>query len=312
MRFASSIVFVSGTILTVLACSSSDGGAVGQAGPDGGATSSSGGSSGSGPADGGSSGTTSSSGSTDAAADADVEYVKNTTIKMQHESVERSYVLSVPLDYSAAKSYPVYVWLHGDPGDAVSASGRRIDRVTKNEAIVAYPGALAGAWDHTAAEQDNPDTTFIFAMIDDIEASYAIDKSRILLGGWSSGGFMAGLVACRYSGSFRAIAVEAGGAPFDINGGPNPTCDGAAIATLVTHGGQDNTVGPTSGFYAAEYWEEHNGCNGSKAASSTPLCEDYAGCPADKPVRYCFDPNWGHGIFPNAHEIEWAWFKALP
>lgn len=310
MRFTY-FVFAAGTLLTVFACSSSDT-TPRPAEPtaDGGSTTST---SGSPDGDATTSSTSTSSGGSSGTPDAaEVQYVKTTTIKMQHESVERSYVLSVPLDYDASKKYPVFIWMHGDPGDAVSASARRIDRVTKNEAIIAYPGALSGAWDHTAAEQDNADTTFIFAMIDAIEASHSIDKSRILLGGWSSGGFMASLMACRLSGSFRAIAIEAGGAPFDINGGANPTCDGAAIATIVTHGGQDFTVGPTSGFYAAEYWEDHNGCNGTKAASSTPLCEDYAGCSAGKPVRYCFDPNAGHGILTNAHELEWAWFKALP
>ena len=312
MRFSSSaVIAVSGIVLTVLACSSSDPApAPAEPGTDGGSTSS--GSSGNGDVDGSTSGSTSSGGGVDAADAAEIEYVESTLIKMQHESVERSYVLSVPLDYDASKMYPLWIWLHGDPGDATSASSRRLDRVSKNEAIIAYPGALAAGWDHTAAIQDNPDTTFIFAMIDAIDASHSIDKDRILLGGWSSGAFMASLMACRFSASFRAIALEAGGAPFDIIGGDNPTCDGAAIATVVTHGGQDNTVGPTSGFYAAEYWQDHNGCNGSKAGGQPAICEDYAGCPNDKPVRYCVEPNGGHGILANAHAIEWAFFKALP
>lgn len=311
MRIPSSIVFAAGTLITVLACSSSNDGAPAQASPEAG-TSSSGGSSGATTDDGGggSSGTTSSGGSSGTPDSGEVEYVKTTTVKIDVDGNERTYVLSVPLDYTAAKSYPLYIWLHGHPGSA--SAGQRIDRVTKNEAIIAYPGALTGYWDHGAAYSDNADTSFLFAMIDDIAAGYALDKGRILLGGWSGGGFMAGLVACRYYGSFKAIAIEAGGAPFDVNGGAQPTCDGASIATIVTHGGQDFTVGTDSGFYAAEYWEDHNGCNGTKAASGVPLCEDYGGCPASKPVRYCFDPNWGHGIFKNAHELEWSWFKALP
>lgn len=313
MRRSSSFVFVAGVMLTVFACSSSSNTIGGPADPttDGGSTTSSSGTTG---ADGSTSSSTSSGGDADAAdtTQPEVQYVTTTTVKMQHDGVERSYVLSVPIDYDASKKYPLWIWLHGDPGNATSASGERLDRVSKNEAIIAYPGALNAGWDHTAAEQDNPDTTFIFAVIDAIDASKSIDKGRILLGGWSSGAFMASLMACRLSSSFRAIALEAGGAPFDINGGANPTCDGAAIATVVTHGGQDNTVGPTSGFYAAEYWQDHNGCNGSKAAGQPPPCEDYAGCPNDKPVRYCLEPNAGHGILTTAHAIEWAWFKALP
>ena len=303
-------VFVSGIVLTVIACSTSsvepppaqttpDGGSSGT--PDTGVD-----------ANASSSGTTSSGGTSDASDGAPVDLVKNTTIKMQHAGDERTYVLSVPTDYDASKKYPLYVWLHGHPGSAEGAAGYRIDKGTKNEAIIAYPGALSGYWDHSAGTTDNADVTFIFAMIDAIEASHNIDSARILLGGWSGGGFMAGLVACRHYGSFRAIAIEAGGAPFDPGGGANPACNGASIATIVTHGGQDNTVGPDSGYYAAEYWQSRNGCNGSKAASGVPLCEDYASCDAATPTRYCIDPNWGHAILPNAFELEWNWFKALP
>lgn len=311
MRISSSIVFVGGALVTVLACSSSESTIAGTA-PDGGTTSSSGGGSSSGDDGGGSSSGTTSSGGSSGTPDAAVEWVKNETFTTQVDGDDRTYIVSVPVDYAASKSYPLYVWLHGDPGNAQSAAGFKLDRATKNEALIAYPGARSGSWDHTAVYQDNADTNLIFTMIDEIKAKYSIDAGRILLGGWSAGGFMAGQMACRYSGSFKAIAIEAGGAPFDPNGGPNPTCDGASIATIVTHGGMDTTVGTTSGFYAAEYWEDKNGCNGSKAASGTPLCEDYAGCPAGKPVRYCSDPNWGHGILNNAFDLEWAWFKALP
>jgi hypothetical protein len=74
----------------------------------------------------------------------------------------------------------------------------------------------------------------------------------------------------------------------------------------------DTTVGGDSGYYAAEYWAQHNGCDDTRTASTPALCETYDNCPAGKPVKYCFDPNWGHGLFPNAIAIEWAWFKALP
>src|SRR5687768_5241383 len=177
MRFSSSssissIVFVAGTIVTVLACSSSESTPAGTA-PDGGSTSSGGGSS-SGDDGGSSSGTTSSGGSS-GTPDATVDLVKNTTVKMQHDGEERTYVLSVPTDYQATKKYPLYVWLHAHPGSAEGAAGHRIDRGTKNEAIIAYPGALSGYWDHSAGTTDNADVTFIFAMIDAIEASHSID-----------------------------------------------------------------------------------------------------------------------------------------
>jgi 3-oxoacyl-[acyl-carrier protein] reductase len=46
---------------------------------------------------------------------------------------------------------------------------------------------------------------------------------------------MSSSMACRYYGSFKAIGIHAGGAPYLDQGG-NPDCDGASIPTLVTHG----------------------------------------------------------------------------
>src|SRR5438045_2439001 len=83
------------------------------------------------------------------------------------------------------------------------------------------------------------DSTFLLAVIDKVAASYSIDKTRVLLSGWSGGGFMSSAMACRFYASFRAIGIHSGGAPYDANGGPSPACVGASIATLVTHGGLD-------------------------------------------------------------------------
>lgn len=310
MRLTSALLFAAGAVGCVLvACSSTDS-TPAATNPDG-STSSSGGSSGDGSSGGSSGG--SSEGSSGGADSGEPAYVKTTTETMQHEGQARKYIVSVPLDYDAAKKYPLSIWLHGNPGTAESAAGFRVDRVTKGEAIVVYPGSLVtDGWDHSAALQDNADTTFIFAVIDALKAKYSIDDARKLLSGWSGGGFMASLMACRYSTSFRAIGIHAGGAPFDVNGGANPTCDGAAIATLVSHGGQDTAVGGDSGFYAAEYWSDKNGCSGTRTATTPAPCEKYDGCPADKPVEYCFNANDGHGLWSKAIEVEWAWFKALP
>lgn len=242
------------------------------------------------------------------------EWVKTTTENVQHQGSARRYILSVPLDYDANKKYPLYIWLHGNPGTAENAASFKVHNVTKNEAIIAYPGSIdTGGWDHSASVRDNVDSTFILAMLDAVVAKYSIDTSRVLISGWSGGGFMSSAMACRFSGRFRAIGIHAGGAPYDVND-PNgtPACRNASIATLVTHGRNDGTVGFDSGTYAAQYWSEHNSCSGGKSAGTPAPCEDYSGCATGKPVRSCFISGLGHPLWDQALTVEWDWFKALP
>jgi polyhydroxybutyrate depolymerase len=308
MRALSSFVFVAGALLTVLACSSSDPAPAAGA-PDSGT------SSGPDPNDVDANASSSTSGGTsgdDAAPDAAIVWTKQTTETLQHAGSARTYILSVPLAYDANKSYPLYMWLHGNPSSAAAAAQYTpVEPVTKDEAIVVYPEAkFDGNWDHAIAETDNVDGSFLLALIDVLATKYNIDKGRVLLSGYSGGAFMSSAMACRFYASFKAIGIHAGGAPYNDTG--NPTCDGASIATLVTHGGMDTATGGDSGFYAAEYWRKHNGCASTRTATAPVPCETYDECDAGKPVEYCFDPNWGHGFFPNAIAIEWPWFKALP
>ncbi len=242
----------------------------------------------------------------------ETSFVTTTTETMQHEGASRKYILSVPRDYDANRAYPVYFWLHGNPGSAEAAASFRLDRVTKNEAIIVYPGGLGVDWDHGASVADNPDVTFLVALVDVLAGKLSIDRRRILLSGWSGGGFMSSAVACRYAGTFRAIGIHAGGAPYDPNGGPNPTCPGASIATLVTHGDPDPAVPFSSGEYAAQFWAQKNGCGDATSPTTPAPCMTYDGCPATKPVEACFIKGLGHPLWDQAIAVEWAWFKALP
>jgi poly(3-hydroxybutyrate) depolymerase len=312
MRPTWSIVFAAGALVAIFACSSSTGGTVGDVGPESGTPDDDAGTT-------SSSGTTSSGGSSsgtpsqDGGADAGPQWTfKSTTVKLQHWGVERYYIVREPSNYDANKAYPLVVFLHGNPSSAEwSATYTRYElNVSHYEAIVVYPDAATADWDHGAALEDNADSTFIFETIDKVKASHNIDASKILLTGWSGGGFMSAAMGCRHSGSFKAIGIHAGGAPYDPNGGAAPTCDGAEIHTFVTHGGQDFAVGPTSGFYAVDRFAGLNGCDDTQTAVAPAPCKKYDNC--NKSTIYCYDDNWGHGLWDGALTAEWAWFKALP
>lgn len=305
MRFPLSLLALAAATLMPLACSSSDDPPPAQAAPDGGSSSG-----------GEGDGTTEEDGGKvepgpDGAAPV---YVKETTETFQVGNATRKYILGVPVDYDAGKKYPVYMFMHGNPGTAEGmVSAFPVDPVTKTEAIIVYPNASTENWDHTLS--DNVDVVYLKALIDEVAAKVSIDKARIFLSGWSGGGFMASQMACRYASLFRAIGVYAGGAPYDPeNGDPNytPACAGASIATIVVHGDADGAVDVSSGEYAGQYWSEHNGCQGSQSASTPSPCKTYDGCPADKPVKTCIVSGVGHPLWTKAHEAAWAWFKSLP
>lgn len=245
------------------------------------------------------------------------KYVKTTTEKFQSGGAERLYILSVPLDYDAAKKYPVYMFLHGNPGTAQTMLDYfPVDGVTKSEAIIVYPNALTENWDHSAWNTDNADVVYLKALIDEVAGKVSIDKSRIFFSGWSGGGFMASQMACRYSGLFKAIGIFSGGAPFNTEStdpnAPSPTCAGASVPTIVVHGAADNTVDPGSGEYAAMYWAQKNGCGDTTSDTPPPPCKKYDGCPANEPVTMCIVPGVGHPMWKETHATAWAFFKSLP
>lgn len=248
-------------------------------------------------------------------------YVKSTQETTTFNGVTRKYNLSVPIDYDAAKTYPLVLSFHGSPGTAdLMLTYDPFDPASQKEAIIAYPNALGSDWDLGTATATNPDLGFTKALVDELAGKFNIDKGRVYGVGWSGGGFFVNQVGCRLPGLMRAMAAHAGGAPYDeINQseGKYPNnfvkCAGQApLATIVVHGEVDNTVGIDSGDFDAVYWASVNGCSGNRSAAQPAPCVKHDNCPATAPVTFCKIPAWGHGVSPNGFATSWAFFKALP
>ena len=59
----------------------------------------------------------------------------------------RDYILAKPKDYDENKSYPLVLSFHGNPGNAEAwRAAYRSTRVSKSDAVIAYPGA-GNNWD---------------------------------------------------------------------------------------------------------------------------------------------------------------------
>jgi polyhydroxybutyrate depolymerase len=260
--------------------------------------------------------TTSSSSGTPPPPTADVTLTNET---MTSGAQSRNYVLAVPVDYDAGKKYPLVLSLHGDGGSGASMQKYfPFDTASKREAIVAYPSGIGSTWDIGTDSSTNTDMAFLRSLVDEVAGKYNVDKTRVLGQGYSKGAFMVNLLACHFSGLFRAIASNAGGQPQDT------ACPAGPVAAFVFHGDADGTVDPTSGSYDGYFWATvMDGCQdpgtaggalaGAPTTDTQPApCKKYDGCAAATPVTWCLFPGVGHVVAPNANAIAWQYFKALP
>ncbi|HZL11367.1 MAG TPA: prolyl oligopeptidase family serine peptidase [Prolixibacteraceae bacterium] len=148
---------------------------------------------------------------------------------------EINYLMFLPKDYSEkGEPSPMIVFLHG--------SGERGNDLEKVK-----------AWGPPAIVEKNPDFPFIVlspqcpegqwwnsylikGMIDDVLATYNVDKNRVYLTGLSMGGFGTWDLAIAYPNYFAAIAPICGG------GNPQLIYQLKDIPIWVFHGKKDTSV----------------------------------------------------------------------
>jgi polyhydroxybutyrate depolymerase len=224
----------------------------------------------------------------------------------------RSYLLVAPAALEPARRYPLVLVFHGDGGSAASFhQGFPFERASGDAAFLAYPDGDRATWD--LESRPNPDVLFAETLIRVLATELPIDAERVFATGYSSGGFLANVIACQKSGLLRAIASNAGGAPYkQATKWPNgyPRCPGQEpIAAMALHGRRDFGVTIDSGRFSAEYWAYVNGC-AVEAMETTgyPECRAYRGCPAGKAVVFCDVPELGHWVWDRAAEASWTFF----
>lgn len=250
----------------------------------------------------------------DAARDAGAARTVVTESSLRVGDRTRRYTLVEPAVLEAGRSYPLVLVFHGDGGDGRGFHDAwPFEQATGGDAVLAYPDGVGRTWD-LETTRDNPDEAFAVALVDAIAASRPIDRARLFATGYSSGGFLANVLACHRPGYLRAIASNAGGAPYkQLETWPNgfPKCPGQKpIAMLALHGEGDFTVGLDSGRFSAEYWAYVNGCKTDELETTGyPECRVYRGCPAGQAVGFCAIPPLGHWVWSEAARASWTFFQ---
>lgn len=230
--------------------------------------------------------------------------VPEQTNTIQVGDLERSYIVRAPEQQDAPM--PLLIVLHGAGRDAAAAEQATgfSDAAMANDFVVAYPNGTpanlvegelawnAGACCGAAARGAVDDEAFVLAMIAELQASYAIDPSRIYLSGYSNGGMMSYRLACEHGELFAGIAVISGALNF------SPCTPTVPLSVLIVHGTADLTVPynggetndrtaarfgqwlNTSVEYATNFWVEHDDCDTDAVVTELePTTTDtYSGC----------------------------------
>ena len=206
---------------------------------------------------------------------------------------------------------------HGDGGSAETFhQAFPYEHASQGGAVLLYPDGLGNTWTLGGAEP-NQDLVFVDALVARTLARGGIDPHRVYAVGYSSGGFFANLIACRWPGLLRAFASNAGGAPYDqmlafANGFPK--CEGEKpTAAMILHGDRDYGVTLDSGEFSAQYWGYVNGCSEhERETTGYAECQSLRGCPAATPVVWCEIGDLGHWVWSQGAEASWQFFTSLP
>lgn len=215
----------------------------------------------------------------------------------------RTYRLFVPPGYDGRQRLPVVLDLHGSGGNAAGqAATSGFEGIAATERfIVATLDADGARWNVPVQPDREDDVAYVSDVLAHVGARLCADASRVYATGFSGGGRMTSLLACRL-GSRLAAAAPVAGLRF-----PGP-CNGRAVPLLTLHGLAD-TQNPYDGHVpgraewvesvpdALASWARHNGCTGGAALEDPPgplSTLQYAGCPSGADVRLIRIDGLGH------------------
>jgi polyhydroxybutyrate depolymerase len=267
--------------------------------------------------------------------------------QLQSGGRKRTYLFQLPSDYSSSKRWPLVFALHGtfQDGHDLAEISRLDNFAYRSGIIVVFPNAIGATWDWDGSG----DIAFFSAMIDNLEASFSVDASRVYVIGGSQGGFMVFKLACDLAERIAAVASVAATMPVSLSQNCHPTrplpvleINGTADL-LMPYDGGIKLIGPEMGTRrlsaqaSANWWAQTDGCAVAPALDSLPpktkdgfetRRELYSACREGTEVALYSVVGGGHA-WPggeafarisfgrtshdlNADEVIWEFFQAHP
>jgi len=248
---------------------------------------------------------------------------------LQVDGKLRDYRLLRPSTVDFSKPVPLVIVLHGSPADAQSFE----DLIHfDNEAIAgkfmtAGPNGCSGYWSYAERGPYQADEDFIRQMINDLEARYPVDRSRIYVVGASAGTWVAYRLACDMADEIAAIASVAG--TMRLSDACQP---GKPVSILEMHGTLDSVHpwqggGPHLAFGVEEVihrWVALDGCPAGPVSAHAGITTTslWRHCAGGVDVRLDSVVGGLHQWFgsdfspvpgePNANEAIWNFFRSVP
>lgn len=225
---------------------------------------------------------------------------------------------------------PVVIFLHGAGGSGATAmrNSAVVSRfLARGYAVLAPTGARSfgsgpgRVWNFLPRWEGRDETDFLTRVRDDAAARFGLDRNRVLLAGFSAGGFMVNYLACKAPGSFAAYAPVAGGF-----WRPHPErCEGP-VMLFHTHGWSDGVV-PLEGrplrngtflqgdiFAGLEIWRNANACrahNPSRFLTTGQFMRRrWTGCAPGSALEMALYPG-GHGVPEGWTDMVLDWFERV-
>ena len=231
----------------------------------------------------------------------------------------RSWLVHLPPHYGPSKTWPLVIAYHGrGGGGAQMAQLTGLDEVADQQGfIVVYPEGVERSWAaHVGAEADKEGVDsvgFTAALLDRLEQEYPVDRTRVVLAGFSDGADMVQLLGCKLADRVTAIVPVSGTLPnqdvaacrlarplsvVEFHGTADP------IATYVS--GRNEIHGPAGLMQSVDQtiagWAERDGCQAKPVevplpnpADTLPVVErDFPGCAGGVIVRLYRIEGGGH------------------
>jgi poly(3-hydroxybutyrate) depolymerase len=213
------------------------------------------------------------------------------TRSIQSGGLNRSYVLSVPGDYSSSRAYRLIFgmhWLNGTANDVATGGadgaawafyGQK--QLSNNSTIFVAPQGIDNGWANT----NGRDVTLVDDLIRLIEGDLCVETSQVFAMGWSYGGAMSYALACARPAIFRAVVVYSGANLSGCSGGTQP------VAYFGIHGTRDSVLNISSGRSVRDTFVRNNGCTAQSPrepaqGSLTHITTVYSGCRSGYPVQW--------------------------
>jgi poly(3-hydroxybutyrate) depolymerase len=210
---------------------------------------------------------------------------------------DREFLVRWPSDYNKDMPYRLILGLHGHGGSWQESglTNYGLWNLSKGSTIFVTLSAIDGNWDGPT------DLAYTDEVLKLVEGELCIATSRVMLEGFSQGGWMASYLACSRPGVFRAVAGHSGGA----EDGGQGTCSNFAYLGSV---GLNDLPG-LSQATLTDPVARTNGCTVENLPTAQPgkhVCTPYKGCKTGFPVTFCsFDG--GHDYQPKDSGASSTW-----